>query len=430
MSISTLRFPVLTLALLLALSPAAEAQFGGIIRGAINREARTAVNDAVSGTVECIRGDDECVQDANDNGNDVTIVDPDGEPILDSDNGGEPVLDSNGNPVIDPEEAEKLAQEPGEGGWRNYDFTPGKKVLYVSDFTNSRVGRFPSTEFGFDSGNGQTVEVEELGRKKMLETSASTIFTVELPETLPEDFSVEFFIKTSNPNGGLDVYFGPPPPASLRDSQHLRFGQSPGIYSGGSPLSSMRMNGGLAFGFHQVRLQVDGDYAVLYIGTERVANLPAAEIVGSDVITFHMAGGPNARGYISDVVVAAGIETFYDTLTETGEFTTRGIYFDSDSDVLRPESTPTLEDIRSTLTSNPDLRVMIEGHTDDRGDVDYNLDLSQRRARSVVMYLTENGVDGGQVDAIGKGEGEPVADNTNAGGRAENRRVVLRLAQN
>ena len=190
------------------------------------------------------------------------------------------------------------------------------------------------------------------------------------------------------------------------------------------------MNGGLAFGFHQVRLQVDGDYAVLYIGTERVANLPAAEIVGSDVITFHMAGGPNARGYISDVVVAAGIETFYDTLTETGEFTTRGIYFDSDSDVLRPESTPTLEDIRSTLTSNPDLRVMIEGHTDDRGDVDYNLDLSQRRARSVVMYLTENGVDGGQVDAIGKGEGEPVADNTNAGGRAENRRVVLRLAQN
>ena len=91
--------------------------------------------------------------------------------------------------------------------------------------------------------------------------------------------------------------------------------------------------------------------------------------------------------------------------TETGEFTTRGIYFDSDSDVLRPESTPTLEDIRSTLTSNPDLRVMIEGHTDDRGDVDYNLDLSQRRARSVVMYLTENGVDGGQVDAIGKGRG-------------------------
>ena len=128
---------------------------------------------------------------------------------------GNPFSTLTATPSSTLRKRKKLAQEPGEGVWRNYDFTPGKKVLYVSDFTNSRVGRFPSTEFGFDSGNGQTVEVEEFGRKKMLETSASTIFTVELPETLPEDFSVEFFIKTSNPNGGLDVYFGPPPPASV-----------------------------------------------------------------------------------------------------------------------------------------------------------------------------------------------------------------------
>ena len=128
-------------------------------------------------------------------------------------------------------------------------------------------------------------------------------------------------------------------------------------------------------------------------------------------------------------MVAAGIETFYDTLTETGAFTTRGLYFDTDSDVLRPESTPTLEDIRSTLTNNTDLAVVIEGHTDDQGEDDYNLELSERRARAVVAYLTENGVDSGQVEAAGKGEAEPVADNGTSEGRAENRRVVVKRAQ-
>ena len=262
----------------------------------------------------------------------------------------------------------------------------------------------------------------------MLEINASTVFTVSLPQALPEGFSLEFSVKTSTPNGGLDVYFGPPPPADRRDSQHLQFGQGPGIYAGSTPLSSVGMNGGLSSQFHSVKLQVDGDYAVLYIGTERVVNLPAAQIVGSDTITFHMGGQTRYRGYITDFVVAAGIETFYDTLTETGEFTTRGIYFDTDSDVLRPESTPTLQDIRSTLTNNPDLTVVIEGHTDDRGEEGYNAELSDRRARAVITYFTENGINNSQVQAVGKGESEPVADNGTMEGQAENRRVVIRRA--
>ena len=167
---------------------------------------------------------------------------------------------------------------------------------------------------------------------------------------------------------------------------------------------------------------------MLYIGTERVVNLPVAQIVGSDTITFHMGGQTRYRGYITDFVVAAGIETFYDTLTETGEFTTRGIYFDTDSDVLRPESTPTLQDIRSTLTNNPELTVVIEGHTDDRGEEGYNAELSERRARAVITYLTENGINNSQVQAVGKGESEPVADNGTMEGQAENRRVVIRRA--
>ena len=419
MPISHIRSVLVVLAVVMTAPTLAEAQFGRIIRGTAEAEARRRTSDAVRDTIRCTTGDDKCVEDAKKDGKDVVVVDSNGDPVVDAD----------GNPVTDPDEAEKLAQEPGEGVWRNYDFTPGKNVLYVTDFSDERVGRFPSSQLGFGSGNGQIVEVQELGGKKMLETSASTIFTISLPEALPEGFSLEFFVKTSTPNGGLDVYFGPPPPQSQRDGQYLRLGQSPGIYSGGTDLSSMGMNGGLAHAFHEVKLQVDGDYAVLYVGSERVANLPAAKIVGSDVITFHMGGGANYRGYISDFVVAAGLDRFSEALIESGEFTTRGIYFDTDSDVIRPESTPTLEDIRSTLSRDSDLSVVIEGHTDNQGEEDYNADLSERRARSVIAYLTANGVADSQLAAAGKGETEPVADNSTAEGRAENRRVVLKRAE-
>ena len=121
-----------------------DAQFGRILRGASDREARNAINDGVRDAVECARGDDKCADDAKNDGKDVVIVDDDGNPVADAD----------GNPVTDPDEADPLARKPGEGVWRNYDFTPGKTVLYVSDFSNERIGRFPSSQLGFTSGNG------------------------------------------------------------------------------------------------------------------------------------------------------------------------------------------------------------------------------------------------------------------------------------
>ena len=71
---------------------------------------------------------------------------------------------------------------------------------------------------------------------------------------------------------------------------------------------------------------------------------------------------------------------------------------------------------------------MIEGHTDSSGDDQHNLDLSERRARSVVTWLVEKGVEAGRLSAKGQGETEPVADNGTPEGRAQNRRVVLKVA--
>jgi OmpA-OmpF porin, OOP family len=69
---------------------------------------------------------------------------------------------------------------------------------------------------------------------------------------------------------------------------------------------------------------------------------------------------------------------------------------------------------------------VIEGHTDSNGSAEYNQDLSERRAKAVREYLVSKGVAGSRLTAEGVGETRPIADNTNAEGRAQNRRVVLR----
>lgn len=102
-----------------------------------------------------------------------------------------------------------------------------------------------------------------------------------------------------------------------------------------------------------------------------------------------------------------------------------GINFDVDSDVIREDAEPALAQILDALSSRPDISVAIEGHTDSDASDEYNLDLSQRRAESVVAWLVENGANADSLTAAGKGEAEPIADNATSAGKASNRRVEV-----
>lgn len=106
-----------------------------------------------------------------------------------------------------------------------------------------------------------------------------------------------------------------------------------------------------------------------------------------------------------------------------------GIHFDVDSDVLRSDARPALEQILAALEKNPAISVVIEGHTDSDGSDAHNLDLSQRRARSVVKWLTERKIVPARLTPRGKGENEPIADNESSAGRAMNRRVEVEPAK-
>jgi outer membrane protein OmpA-like peptidoglycan-associated protein len=104
---------------------------------------------------------------------------------------------------------------------------------------------------------------------------------------------------------------------------------------------------------------------------------------------------------------------------------THGIFFDTGSDNIRAESTPTLKEMVSMLTEHPDLSLTIEGHTDNVGDAQANLALSAKRAEAVKAYLVGKGVSGDRLATKGLGATKPAAPNTTAEGRQQNRRVEL-----
>ncbi len=97
------------------------------------------------------------------------------------------------------------------------------------------------------------------------------------------------------------------------------------------------------------------------------------------------------------------------------------------SATLTDHATEILNEITSMLTQHPDVRVHITGHTDSTGDPDFNLDLSSRRAQSVVDYMVNQGIEVSRLTAEGHGDQEPIASNDTNEGRSKNRRIEFKL---
>lgn len=104
------------------------------------------------------------------------------------------------------------------------------------------------------------------------------------------------------------------------------------------------------------------------------------------------------------------------------------VLFDFDKATLQPEGLRQLAVVLQALKEQPTLQTHIVGHTDSVGSEAYNIKLSQRRAESVAAYLASQGVRKGSITAAWRGEREPVASNSSADGRAQNRRVEITLS--
>lgn len=105
-----------------------------------------------------------------------------------------------------------------------------------------------------------------------------------------------------------------------------------------------------------------------------------------------------------------------------------GVQFESGKDILKPESFSILNQVADLLLNNPEYALSLEGHTDNSGNAEKNLMLSQSRADAVKNYLVEKGVIETRISTQGFGSEQGIADNASPEGRAKNRRVEFKLS--
>ena len=322
----------------------------------------------------------------------------------------------------------------GEGAWVNYDFKPGERPLFVEDFKSDEVGNFPR-RLEMKVGNMEVADWK--GVRLLRATTNTAMFEIPLKEELPERFTFEMDLKFGELNyNRYHVYFFPPATNNNdnAEQQHHRVIVRPsghnigaGIETGSSTaniteLKTSTMQGQLI----PVRVMVDGRYAKMYLGNTRVANMPNVNLGRSNSIRIELPCSTEEPCFVGNIRVMAGGRKIYDALAESGRVATQGIFFDTGSDVIKPESTPTLKEIGQMLSEHPDLKLTIEGHTDNSGDAAANLALSEKRAAAVRAYLlSKHGVDGSRINFKGLGATKPAVPNTTPEARQQNRRVEL-----
>ena len=320
-------------------------------------------------------------------------------------------------------------------------FFPNGQVLFSDNFKQDAYGDFP-VNWNTNSGG----EIIKVNGEKAFKLNPSGTYTAKTSK-LPENYALEFDLVTEN----LDY----------KGLSGSNFGL---IFSNESTLSKPK-NGG-KFGFslwkgsnicNQINVQnwgktngkidnnipfkmqekfntithftvvVNKSRLRVFIDNEKAIDLPSflSNNFGN-YIQFYLKGTDPKEKHIvaiSNVKITEEGEDIRSMLLKGG-FSTTKILFDSGSDKLKKESYEFLDKMAKVLQDDSSIRLNIIGHTDSDGDDVKNMTLSKSRAAAVMNYFIDSkGLNKSRFMYQGRGENEPVADNTSAEGKAQNRRV-------
>ena len=316
--------------------------------------------------------------------------------------------------------------------WANYDFVPGARTIFFTDFTEDQVGNFPK-RLTFKTGQMEVVELD--GGQRALKASSPSELVIPLPEALPQKFTIELDVINRDSRGVAANTFEITGGGAMNDSKHTQvgWGHNGLSVSGGGvqDMSVMAKDADITrYVGHPASFRIlgDGPALKLYADEKRIANIPNGGFQRGRTLVLDLQGRDDEKNavYVTRIRVAESNKDIYDELSEKGRWSTQGILFETGKSDLKPESTPTLKSIAAALKAHPDLKVEIQGHTDNVGSAASNMTLSQARAEAVKAALTSDySVNADQLTAKGYGDTKPVAKNTTPEARANNRRVEI-----
>lgn len=334
-----------------------------------------------------------------------------------------------------------------------FDFVPGEKTIGFDDFSTTNVGDFP---LGWNTNSSAEIRTLDDDSKKWLFMTKDGFFLPEFIKDLPENCTIEFDVFTRyNSNNLLTYSFyvnSVPSPKKDLDNKYIQngiyFGWRPVVgsasffvYENGEEVSKnegLKANGFITNNAEnpimaRVSIWRQKSRLRVYVNEDKILDLPKVFDPKLKYNSFKFGAAfmnySNGREQDDEFMVAniryavAGEDTRSKLITE-GRFVTNGILFDTNSDNIKPESGSVLKEIASVLKENPTVRVKIIGHTDSDGNDASNLSLSQKRAAAVKMSLNSfYDIENNRMETDGKGESQPINNNSTPADKALNRRV-------
>jgi len=304
-------------------------------------------------------------------------------------------------------------------------FVPGEKTIFYDDFSDMAPDS-PPPHFKV---RGAAPELQSDGTVRQLKITRGGTLTPNLT-SLPKNFTYE-----------AEVVFN----TKMREATNLI------LWAGNKQIlqfltSAMAANADMVVSLRSPyqelgRTRVKADWAQpakialwvqngrlrAFLNGEKLLDFNQVEMPVIDKVELdHFFNGANQFLAYRMVRFAESTPDFSQVIASSGRYVTHGILFDTGSDRLKPESAPVIQSIAKGLETNPNLRLLIEGHTDSVGNAAANMDLSRRRAEAVKSVLVAQfKIDAGRLTTAGMGATKPIDTNDTPQGRAQNRRVEL-----
>lgn len=328
----------------------------------------------------------------------------------------------------------KQKGKTAEMSWNKFDFVSGDEIIFEDNQANEQLGEFPS-QWDMSKGN---VEIAQMDADKVIIMYNGSVITPLMKEGknyLPEMFTVEldfwvdmsdnypngtgiyeFYLKNEKGNKITDIRFW----NNSVDGKTLYDGIRISALSPSDEKKEIHEHPTFEMGWNRLSISFNKRALKVYINSTRVANIPNVGQANWFEIETHSNG---SEFYVKNVRIAKGAVPLYDRMMSDGKFITYGITFDVGKATIKPESMGEINRIVQLMNENPDLKFSVEGHTDSTGNPTSNQTLSEQRSQAIVAKLVEMGIAQDRLTAVGKGQNNPIADNSTDEGRAKNRRV-------